>query len=109
MKAIYQSVNDRSKIKASLFNVKGLFRDIRSYEKMLSTPELAKDMNEGKTREKINSLINECVNELAGIEWLVKIYAELFMAEFYELQKALWRITDRQPLTKKLVPCNSTN
>ena len=35
MKAIYQSVNDRSKIKATLFNIRQNFKDIRSYEKLL--------------------------------------------------------------------------
>lgn len=105
MKAIYQSVNDRSKIKASLFNIRERFKDIRSYEKMLSTPELAKDLNTNKTRQYINALINECVNELAGVEPLVLVYWELFQAEFDEAKTALHKIVNRQ----KLVPCNSTN
>lgn len=105
MKAIYQSVNDRSKIKASLFNIRGMFKDIRSYEKLLNTPILAVQMDEAKTREKINSLINEAVNELAAIEPLCKIYHELFAGEFQETKEALHRIVNRQ----KLVPCNSTN
>lgn len=105
MKAIYQSVNDRSKIKASLFNIRGMFKDIRAYEKLLNTPVLAVQMNEVKTREKINSLINEAVNELAAIEPLCKIHYELFAGEFQETKEALHRIVKRQ----KLVPCNSTN
>lgn len=101
MKAIYQSVNDRSKLKATLFNIRQNFKDIRSYEKLLNTPILAKDMNEAKTRQKINSLINEAVNDLAGIENLCKIYHELFAGEFEETKKALHKIVNRQ----KLVPC----
>lgn len=103
MKGIYQSVNDRSKITAALFNIRERFKDIRSYEKMLSTPELAKDLNQNKTRIYINALINECVNELAGIEGLVKIYWELFHGEFEEAKTALHKIVNRQ----KLVPCNN--
>jgi len=101
MKAIYESVNDRSKIKATLFNIRQNFKDIRSYDKLLNTPILAKDMNEPKTREKINSLINEAVNELAAIEPLCKIYHELFAAEFEEMKTALHKIVNRQ----KLMPC----
>lgn len=101
MKAIYQSINDRSKIKATLFNIREWFKDIRSYEKMLNTPELAKDLNETKTRLFINAMINKCVNELAGIENLCKIYHELFAGEFEETKQALHNIVKRQ----KLVPC----
>jgi len=101
MKAIYESVNDRSKIKATLFNIRQNFKDIRSYEKLLNTPVLAVQMNEVKTREKINSLINEAVNELAAIEPLCKIYHELFATEFEEMKTTLHKIVNRQ----KLVPC----
>jgi len=101
MKAIYQSINDRSKIKAAFYNIRERFKDIRSYEKLLNTPILAKDINEPKTREKINSLINEAVNELAAIEPLCKIYYELFAAEFEEMKTALHKIVNRQ----KLVLC----
>ena len=45
---------------------------------------LAKDINESKTRAKINSLIDEAVNDLAGIESLCKLYHELFAGEFEE-------------------------
>jgi len=103
MKAIYQSINDRSKIKAAFYNIRERFKDIRSYEKLLNTPILAKDINEPKTREKINSLINEAVNELAAIEPLCKIYYELFAAEFEEMKTALHKIVNRQ----KLMPCNT--
>lgn len=101
MKAVYQSVNDRSNIKATLFNIRASFKDIRSYEKLLNTPVLAKEMNEAKTRDKINSLINEAVNELAAIEPLCKIYHELFAGEFEEMKTALHKIVNRQ----KLMPC----
>lgn len=101
MKAIYQSINDRSKIKAAMFNIRATFKDIRSYEKLLNTPILASEMNEAKTREKINSLINEAVNELAAIEPLCRIYHELFGAEFEEAKTALHKIVNRQ----KLVLC----
>lgn len=101
MKAIYQSINDRSKIKAAMFNIRATFKDIRSYEKLLNTPILAKDMDEAKTRAKINSLINESVNELAAIEPLCKIYHELFAGEFQEMKIALHKIVNRQ----KLMPC----
>lgn len=98
MKAIYQSVNDRSKIKATFFNIRATFKDIRRYEKLLNTPILAKDMNEAKTREKINSLINEAVNDLSSIEQLCKIYYELFAGEFEEIKTALHKIVNRQKL-----------
>lgn len=98
MKAIYQSVNDRSKLKATLFNIRQNFKDIRSYEKLLNTPILAKDMDEAKTRQKINSLINEAVNELAAIEPLCKIYHELFAGEFEEMKTALHKFVNRQKL-----------
>jgi len=101
MNAIYQSINDRSKIKASFSNIRERFKDIRSYEKMLSTPELAKDLNQNKTRQYINAMINEVVNELATIEPLCKIYYELFAGEFEEMKTALHKIVNRQ----KLVPC----
>jgi hypothetical protein len=103
MKAIYDSINDRSKIKATLYNIRGNFKDIRTYEKLLNTPILAKDINEGKVRAKVNSLINEAVNELAGIESLCKIYHELCGSEFQETKEALHKIVNRQ----KLVPCNN--
>ncbi len=89
MKAIYQSINDRSKIKAAFYNIRATFKDIRSYEKLLNTPILAAEMNEAKTREKINSLIKEAVNDLAAIEPLCKIYHELFAGEFEEIKTAL--------------------
>ncbi len=46
MKAIYESINDRSKLKATFHNIRLNFKEIRSYEKILSTPILAKDINE---------------------------------------------------------------
>lgn len=101
MKAIYQSISDRSKIKAAFYNIRERFKDIRSYEKMLSTPELAKDLNQNKTRQYINAMINEAVNELAAIEPLCKIYHELFAGEFEEMKTALHKIVNRQ----KLVLC----
>lgn len=101
MKAIYQSINDRSKIKATFFNIRATFKDIRSYEKLLNTPILAAEMNEAKTREKINSLINEAVNDLHSIEKLCNLYHELFAGEFEEMKIALHKIVNRQ----KLVPC----
>lgn len=98
MKAIYQSINDRSKIKAAFYNIRERFKDIRSYEKLLNTPILAKDINEPKTREKINSLINEAVNELSGIEKLCSLYYELFAGQFQETKTALHKIVNRQKL-----------
>lgn len=101
MQAIAQSIIDRSHIKVTFHNIGLNFKEIRAYEKILSTPILAVDINEGKTRAKINSLINEAVNDLAGIENLCKIYHELFAGEFEETKKALHKIVNRQ----KLVPC----
>ncbi len=98
MNAIYDSINERSKLIVTFYNIRRNFKDIRSYEKMLSTPILAKDMNETKTRQKINSLINEAVNELAGIEKLTTLYHELFGAEFQETKIALHKIAARQKL-----------
>lgn len=98
MKAIYQSINDRSKIKAAMFNIRATFKDIRSYEKLLNTPILAKDMDEAKTMAKISSLINEAVTDLAAIEPLFKIYHELFAGEFEEMKTALHKIVNRQKL-----------
>lgn len=101
MEAIAKSIIDRSNIKATFHNIRLNFKEIRAYEKLLNTPVLAVQMNEAKTREKINSLINEAVNELAAIEPLCRIYHELFGAEFEEAKTALHKIVNRQ----KLVLC----
>ena len=58
-------------------------------------------MNEGKTRAKINSLIDEAVNDLAGIESLCKLYHELFAGEFEETKQALHNIVKRQKIVLK--------
>ena len=98
MQAIAQSIIDRSNIKATFHNIRLNFKEIRAYEKILNTPILAADINEGKTRAKINSLINEAVNDLAAIEPLCKIYHELFAGEFDEMKTALHKIVNRQKL-----------
>lgn len=98
---IMKSAHERSKIKATLFNIRIIFKDVRAYEKILNTPVLAVQVNEAKTREKINNLINEAVNELSDIDPLCQIYHELFAVEFQETNNALTRIIKRQ----KLVPC----
>ena len=98
MEAIAKSIIDRSNIKATFHNIRLNFKEIRAYEKLLNTPILAKDMDEAKTRAKINSLINEAVNDLAAIEPLCKIYNELFAGEFEEMKTALHKIVNHQKL-----------
>jgi len=100
MKAIIDSINERSKIKCAFHNIRLNFKAIRSYEKILSTDYLCKDIDTDKAHNKINSLINECVNSLSDIEPLCKIYYQLFEVEFNETKKALHKIAKRQPLTK---------
>lgn len=98
MEAIAKSIIDRSNIKATFHNTRLNFKEIRAYEKLLNTPILAKDMDEAKTRAKINSLINEAVNELSGIEKLCSLYYELFAGQFQETKQALHKIVNRQKL-----------
>jgi len=98
MEAIAKSIIDRSHIKATFHNIGLNFKEIRAYEKILNTPILAADINEGKTRAKINSLINEAVNELSGIEKLCSLYYELFAGQFQETKQALHKIVNRQKL-----------
>ena len=100
MKAIIDSINERSKIKCAFHNIRLNFKAIRSYEKILSTDYLCKDIDTDKAHNKINSLINECVNSHEYIEPLCKIYYQLFEVEFNETKKALHKIAKRQPLTK---------
>ncbi len=96
MEAIAKSIIDRSNIKATFHNIRLNFKEIRAYEKISNTPILAAGINEGKTRAKINSLINEAVNDLAAIEPLCKIYHELFAGEFEEMKTALHKIVNGQ-------------
>ena len=100
MKAIAQSIIDRSQIQAAMFNTKSILKEIRSYEKILSTPILAKDINENKTRLHIQKLINEAANELTQVEPICKLYHELHLQEFTEVKTGLHKIANRQPLTK---------
>lgn len=97
MKAIAQSILDRSQIKCTLYNTKKVFKDIRSLEKMRDTPELG--CSPKLCNDKIKSLINDAVNELHEIEPLCKLYHELFMEEFTRLKNQLHKITLKQPLT----------
>lgn len=98
MKAIIESINERSKIKCAFHNIRLNFKAIRSYEKILSTDYLCKDIDINKGQAKTKSLINECVNELAEIEPLCKKYFELFTLEFEETKQALHKIVNRQKL-----------
>ena len=98
MNAIIQSISDRSNIKATFHNIRLNFKEIRSYEKMLNTECLAKDMDIKKTYGIINARINEAVNLLNNIAPACKLYHELFEAEYNEIKTALHKIAKRQPL-----------
>lgn len=99
MKAIIDSINERSKIKCAFHNIRLNFKCIRTYEKILNTDYLCLGLDKSKATHKINSLINESVNQLFNIEPLCKTYHELFEAEFQETKQALHKIVNRQKLS----------
>ena len=98
MNAILQSIDDRSNIKATFHNIKLNFKEIRSYEKILSTEYLAKDIDINKTRKHINKLIDEAVTLLHGITPACALYSQMFSSEYEEVKTALHKIVKRQPL-----------
>lgn len=62
MKAIIDSINERSKIKCAFHNIRLNFKAIRSYEKILSTDYLCKDIDTDKAHNKINvCLVYQCL------------------------------------------------
>ena len=80
--------------------IKENLKEIAALEKLLKTPELVKD-SEGNTMGKINSLIAETVELMAGIEQQCKVYSYHFGIEFNLIKTKLHKICGRQKLLKK--------
>lgn len=75
MNKIAESITDRSTIKVSLYNVKQEFKHLKYAIK-----------NGLYTHEQSMIYVLRLLNELKSIEWLVKIYHELYSEKYYKLK-----------------------
>lgn len=101
MKAIIKSINEKSKIKSVLFNIRQEVKGCNNLIKMLAVPELM--MDEIKTWEVIQDKINTMVNDLADIEPLCIKYVDLYGKKFEATKKQLHAICKKQILIFKPV------